>query len=232
MKISATSALVLNWTHSEIWQSPAAKAYNAQLDLSEGDNLLSQFSEHENYMHTQSVSNRKYFVRKKALEFATQHAHAQFLIMGAGIAPLSVEIASLYPTAKVFDIDRYLMDDKKAMLNNQFENIHFITCDLNQHQELESLLKENGWQPQHPSLIILEGIIYYLDKNALMGLLQFFADKNVALCGDFALTPETVSEQNRKFGTGVFQKISRSVGDITVQFYDPNAFIKMLDTWG
>src|SRR5690606_10475808 len=126
----------------------------------------------------------------------------------------------------------YLMDDKKAMLNNQFENIHFITCDLNQHQELESLLKENGWQPQHPSLIILEGIIYYLDKNALMGLLQFFADKNVALCGDFALTPETVSEQNRKFGTGVFQKISRSVGDITVQFYDPNAFIKMLVTWG
>lgn len=41
MKISATSALVSNWTDHKLWQSPETLAYCMQLDLSEGEPLLS-----------------------------------------------------------------------------------------------------------------------------------------------------------------------------------------------
>jgi len=51
MKISATAALVMNWTDPELWQCKEAQNYLAQLDLSEGDRLYYQFSEWENYMH-------------------------------------------------------------------------------------------------------------------------------------------------------------------------------------
>jgi hypothetical protein len=40
MLISATSALVLNWTANEIWKSRNAWEYFESLDLSEGNTLL------------------------------------------------------------------------------------------------------------------------------------------------------------------------------------------------
>ena len=67
MKISATSALVLNWTDEKLWQSPETLAYSNQLDLSEGEELFKLFSEKETFMHLQSVSGRKYFMKQKVL---------------------------------------------------------------------------------------------------------------------------------------------------------------------
>jgi hypothetical protein len=51
MKISATSTLVLNWSDQNLWQRQQTIAYNAQLDLSEGEQLFKLFSEEETFMH-------------------------------------------------------------------------------------------------------------------------------------------------------------------------------------
>jgi hypothetical protein len=91
MLISATSALVLNWTSREIWKSKTTQEYFDGLDLSEAGILLQEFSEREKYMHTQSVTNRKYFVIKHAVEFLNNCRHenkrGQVIILAAGIAP-------------------------------------------------------------------------------------------------------------------------------------------------
>lgn len=50
MKISATSALVSNWTDHKLWQSPENLAYCMQIDLSEGEPLFKLFSEEETFM--------------------------------------------------------------------------------------------------------------------------------------------------------------------------------------
>jgi len=70
MLISATSALVLNWTANEIWKSRNAWEYFESLDLSEGNTLLARFDELECDMHTQSVTNRKFFMRNHTIEFS------------------------------------------------------------------------------------------------------------------------------------------------------------------
>ena len=44
VSISATSALVLNWTDDKIWKSALAAEYMRELDLSEGQSLLERFS--------------------------------------------------------------------------------------------------------------------------------------------------------------------------------------------
>jgi hypothetical protein len=75
MLISATSALVLNWTSRQIWMSKTARENFDGLDLSEAGILLKEFSELEKYMHTEPVINRKYFVIKHAVEFLNNCRH-------------------------------------------------------------------------------------------------------------------------------------------------------------
>jgi O-methyltransferase involved in polyketide biosynthesis len=236
MLISATSALVLNWTSKDIWKSKNAREYFEALDLIEGKALLNEFDELERYMHTQSVTNRKYFVIKHTIEFLKNCQHndkkAQVIILAAGIAPLSVEIASLFPKSIVFDIDKYSMMEKEKQLNNICPNIKFIEADLTDIKLLKRKLIINEWNPVIPSILIMEGITYYLLENDLKNVLTFFANNNSLLVADFVLKPECTNAKNRIFGVEVFRKIKDSVGLEFVNFYEPAYFMKLISKCG
>jgi len=232
MIISDTSALVLNWTDPAIWKSQNAINYFNRLDLSAADNLLKLFDDKENYMHTQAVSNRKFFVRKCAVDFLEQNKDGQVIILAAGIAPLSVEISSLYPESTVFDVDKYLMKDKEKFLNGLCPNIRFIECDITNIELLHESLVDYEWNNAHPTMLIMEGIIYYLPKDDLINILKFFVHSNLSFACDFGILPELIDEDNRIFGTEVFRKIKDSVGLDFVNFYDPNEFLKLLGSLG
>ncbi|HEV8083115.1 MAG TPA: hypothetical protein VGP55_07950 [Chitinophagaceae bacterium] len=53
MILSDTSALVLNWTSKDIWQSQNAKDYFKHLDLSSADILYKKFDKHLDYIQSQ-----------------------------------------------------------------------------------------------------------------------------------------------------------------------------------
>ena len=173
MLISATSALVLNWTSKDIWKSKNARDYVESLDLSEGESLLNMYSDQQKHMQTQSVTNRKYFVRKTTVEFLNENTKGQVIILAAGIAPLSVEVASLFPESMVFDIDKYSMKDKEKHLNNICPNIKFMESDITDTEFLETVLIKNGWDPEKPSILVMEGITYYLLEKELKNILLF-----------------------------------------------------------
>jgi len=236
MLISATSALVLNWTSKEIWKSKNALEYFEALDLSEGKTLFNMFDEVESYMHTQTVTNRKYFVRKHTIEFLNkcqnENNKGQVIILAAGIAPLSIEIASLFLESIVFDIDKYLMIEKEKYLNNICPNIKFIECDITNIDLLNGKLIKNGWNPDKPTILIMEGITYYLLENDLKFVFTFFAKKNAKLIADFVLSPECTNVKNRIFGVEVFRKIKESVGLEFVNFYDPAYFMNFIKECG
>jgi O-methyltransferase involved in polyketide biosynthesis len=236
MLISATSALVLNWTSKEIWKSRNAQEYFEALDLREGKTLFNMFDELESYMHTQTVTNRKYFVKKHTIEFLNicnrENKKGQVIILAAGIAPLSIEIASLVPESIVFDIDKYSMLEKEKHLNNICSNIKFIECDITDIELLKRKLIENGWNPENPSILIMEGITYYLLESDLKFVLSYFAKNNALLVADFVLKPECINIKNRVFGVEVFRKIKESVGLEFVNFYDPSYFMALIRECG
>jgi len=236
MIISDTSALVLHWTSKDIWKSKNALEYFAKLDISASNGLIKQFDETENYMHTQAVSNRKFFVRKRAVEFLENcrqnNTDGQVIILAAGIAPLSVEIASLFPESNVFDIDKYLMGDKEKFLDGLCPNIKFIETDITDIIGLEEKLMENGWDTNNQTLVILEGIIYYISEIELCHLIMLFDLHDSEFTGDFGLKPEDVNEKNRIYGTAVFRKIQESVGIAPVSLYDPEYFMQLLQECG
>jgi len=236
MLISATSALVLNWTSKEIWKTSNARNYFDSLDLSEGDDLFQEFSELENYMLTQGVTNRKYFVRKQAVAFLerchTDSQPCQVIILAAGISPLSVELATLFPGIVIFDVDKHGMKEKSQFLKNLYTPIRFVTCDITDIGLLDETLKQYGWNPADPTLVIIEGIVYYLTESDLKNILGFFGEHHAKLIGDFVLKPEYVHENNRVFGVEVFRKIKEFVGLDFVNFYSPDHFMSLLRECG
>jgi len=236
MLISATSALVLNWTLKDVWQSTNALNYLNGLDLREGEDLYCQFDVLENHMLTQAVTNRKYFVRRHAVEFLAQcqtnHQQAQVIILAAGISPLSVELASLFPSCTIFDVDTHGMNEKKQYLKNICPNICFITGDITDIALLQAKLTQSGWKTSDPTLVVIEGIVYYLTESDLKNILRFFAGFNVRLIVDFVLKPEYVHEKTRIFGVEVFRKIKESVGLDFVNFYAPDYFMDLLNECG
>src|SRR5438034_148339 len=134
MILSDTSALVLNWTSKDVWQSKNARDYFNNLDLSAADVLYKGFDKQLDFVQSQSLTNRKFFVRKCVVEFLEQckikNVFGQVVILAAGIDALSVEIASLYPYSKVFDVDKYSMKEKEECLNGTCSNIKFLECDI------------------------------------------------------------------------------------------------------
>ena len=236
MLISATSALVLNWTSKEIWKSKNAQDYFDGLDLSEGEALYKEFDALENHMLTQAVTNRKYFVRKHTMAFLEKcrndRVSGQVIILAAGISPLSVEITSFFPESAVFDVDKYSMKEKQQYLNNICPNIKFIECDITNMALLKSKLIQHGWNPAYPTLLVLEGIVYYLTESDLKNVLAFFGSYKTNLVADFVLKPEYVNEKNRIYGVEVFRKIQESVGLDFVNFYAPDHFMTILKECG
>jgi len=234
LQIAATSALVLNWTSDAVWRTEAAIRYFQYLNLGEADPLMALFSEEEHFMHTQCITSRKFFIRECALSFIenNQQQPAQIVILAAGIAPLSVELAALFPKIKIFDVDRELMSEKEKMLRGQFSNIQFITCDISKLETLTRQLFEKGWHNDDPTLVILEGIIYYLKEEQLKNILSYFGKNNAAVACDFALEPQCVAMPNRIFGIEVFRKIEQATGIAKVRFYTPEHIIRLFEDCG
>lgn len=240
IEISATSALVLNWTNNHIWKTKEAIEYMDEIDLSEGDSILKLFSDEENYMHTQSVTNRKCFMRQSAVNFLkkckAKKISGQVIILAAGIAPLSIELASLFPHSAIFDVDKFLMQEKemdiRKMFKDKLSNIQFVKSDITNIAELESRLLKNGWKPDEKTLLIMEGITYYLKEVDLKYILEYFCNKNTSLACDFLLNYDDIDESTRKFGLDVFGKIKESVGLDFVESYAPEYFMNMLSEIG
>ena len=236
MLISATSALVLNWTTNEIWKTDNARNYLNNLDLSEGMPLYNAFDELENYMLTQGITNRKYFVRNYTIaflrKFEQEKKNGQVIVLAAGIAPLSVEIATLFPKAILFDVDKYAMPEKEKYLKNICRNIRFIECDITKIDLLKTKLIQYGWDPEAPTIVVIEGIVYYLLETDLRNILSFFANHKTGLIADFVLKPENVNVKNRIFGEVVFKRIKELVGLDFLNFYEPGYFMALVKDSG
>lgn len=236
LKLSATSALVLNWTDYKIWQSPITLDYNAQLDLSEGEHLFKLFSDVQNFMHLQMVTGRKYFIKNKTLDFlqelSKQDKTGQVIILAAGLAPLSVEISALFPTCQVFDIDKYLMDEKKSLVNGNPVNIEFINCDITDVNDLKNKLLNHHFKVDKPTMAIMEGIICYLPKLILKNVFHFLRQNNVVFQGDFCLKPELVNKESRFYEEDVFKKIKETLKLDDIYFYSVEEMTELLNEAG
>ena len=236
MKISSTSALVLNWSDPNLYPGEKVNQYIKQLDLSEGDALMKLLDEEQHFMHTQAISARKYFMWTNTCHFLEncrqQNQTGQVIIMGAGISPLSAALAEQYPEAKIFDIDLYSMEEKAACLSATFPQISFIKADLKNIAEWSEALNKNNFNAQEPSIIIFEGIVYYLPAKLLEELFAWSFHHQSTIIGDFVLPPASLHPAFQKFPDKVFEVIRTLLSLPPTAFYSRKDFIDVLHKVG
>ena len=209
--ISDTSALVLLWANGEIHTSKNSKDYLKSLDLRHGKKLLTKCNKiADNY--DQVIKNRKKCVLDLVESEIKQRGITQIIIFGAGWDALSVELASRINNLKIYELDAANMDKKRELLKGIDESladsIYCINVNLQNSLQAYNKLKSKGWNALKPSILIFEGISYYLSQAQLASLVRKFK-----LNCQNVLVLEYLKNNNQKNVAGkIFDTIKESTG--------------------
>lgn len=140
------------------------------LKLSSTSALVLLWARQECY---QSKRARDYLIKKY---FTKKTGSQQLVIAGAGFDALGIEVMELYPHVKVFELDKENMNIKSRLAtklgNESKRNITFIEVNLLNISDVYRSLSAHGWDPIRPTLLIFEGISYYLPTESIQKLVQ------------------------------------------------------------
>lgn len=225
--ISGTSALVLLWGGKDAYKSKLAQKYLEQLDLSSGYELYNECSKIWEPYH-EILRNRKFGVFNFIESILREDSNAQVIILAAGIAPLSLDIIERFPDAKIFDIDIVNMPMKKKLFeevsDGSFENkIEFIESDITNKDILTESLIQHGWDKNRNTIVIAEGISYYVTEDELWNAFSVFQtnDKSNFIILESRVPQEKVCEQRRDIQERVWEYLTNALKlKFVTRYYD------------
>ena len=225
--ISGTSALVLLWGGKEAYKSKLAQKYLEQLDLSSGYELYNECSKIWEPYH-EILRNRKFGVFNFIESILREDSNAQVIILAAGIAPLSLDIIERFPDAKIFDIDIENMPMKKKLFekvsDGSFENkIEFIELDITNKNILTESLIQHGWDKNRNTIVIAEGISYYVTEDELWNAFSVFQtnDKSNFIILESRMPQEKVCEERRDIQERVWEYLTNALTlKFVTRYYD------------
>jgi hypothetical protein len=172
VRLSSTSALVLLWAQQECYRGTRARDYLGQLDLDEGRDLYERCREICPY-YDEVIKNRKFGVFHLVGQcLATDAGNPQLVIAGAGFDALGIAVAELYPHVKVFELDEENMNVKARLATPLCRGIAFIETNLLDAADVRRSLSARGWDPVGTTLLVLEGISYYLPTGSIQKLVR------------------------------------------------------------
>ena len=165
----------------EVHTSDIAKRFLGMLDLEPVRPFVEgclRFWPHYDHL----VKNRKSCILNLVCDAITDGKIRQVIIPGAGLDTLSLEIHARHTDCKIFEIDVANMDIKTGMLHSIDrsipDSIRCITRDLSDPKDVAASLTEHGWDPAEPSLMVLEGISYYLTADVLWNMIGMLQSKS------------------------------------------------------
>lgn len=175
-KLSPTSQLVLLMTEGQTYTSRPARRYLDSISLDAGEELLSECSKIWPH-YGEVIKNRKHCILDLARRSIAENRTIQVVILGAGADPLSIELASYSENARMFELDYEGMDAKASRIRSACPelagSISCIEADMLE-PDIPARLARHGWDADRPSLVVAEGISYYLPAAALWGLMGRF----------------------------------------------------------
>lgn len=209
--LSATSSLVLLWAGRESYSHSNTQKYLDHIEKKMDKSLVKEFKSIWPF-YDQVIKNRKYAIKKMAFNFLSKNDNAQVVILAAGLDPLSIEIASLFPKTKVFDVDMDNME-VKAQILKQIKDINSINCIVANITDIPMINKKlvfNSWSNKKRTLVIAEGISYYLSYEKFWKLIAFFKSPNKKnnLILEYLLPFDLVSKRLCDVPKKVFHKLT------------------------
>ena len=177
VKLSDTSAFVTLLAGRDVHTSPHTLRYLDMLDLSPGEGLIRKCLNVWPHLD-QLVKNRKRCILDETLE-CLRGGIVQVVILGSGIDTLSLEVTSRAKGVTVYEIDTDNMDAKRRLLDEAApdvaDRIRCVTADLGRPSEAAARAAGAGWRADVPSVLVLEGVSYYLGERTLWEIIRRFS---------------------------------------------------------
>lgn len=219
LKLSDTAALVMSWSMS-LYMQGLVRSYVDCLDLSAGNSLLTSCNEVCSW-YNEVILDRKHFMRclvEKVLRSFDQEPW-QIVIPAAGVSPLSLELlaANASHIARIFEIDISEMEEKDALYRSIVptlcSKVRHITGDITAHNFVQTL-KSAGHRSELPTIVLIEGISYYISREDLSRLIGAFRSEQQEnkIIIEYLLPCSSISEERRTIPQGVFGTIKDHAG--------------------
>jgi O-methyltransferase involved in polyketide biosynthesis len=227
MKLDHTAALVTSWAAPLYEHGPAA-AFVDQLDLSNGQELLARCHDVCPW-YGEVIRDRKNFLRHCIQrELTTRAEQCQVVILAAGVSPLALELllSQRDRVTKVIEVDIAGMPEKHrlyaAVAPDLADRIACVTADITTAGFSAGMLKaEGGYQPDAPTIVLFEGISYYITEAQLrhaMGVFRSTKQQNVIIL-EHLLPCALVNEARRSIPSGIFRTIGAYAGVSNIRCY-------------
>ena len=210
VKLSDTSAFVTLLAGREVHTSPHALRYLDMMDLSPGEDLIRKCLRVWPHLD-QLVKNRKRCILDETLE-CLSGGIGQVVILGSGIDTLSLEVASRTEGVTVYELDTDNMDVKRRLLEEAAPDlagrIRCVTADLRRPSEAAARAAKAGWRADAPSVLVLEGISYYLGERTFWDIIRQFgtgSENHIIL--EYMVPSESIEPERAHIPDDVFDTI-------------------------
>ncbi len=213
-RLSDTSALVTLLAGDDVHTSAYSSRYRVLLDLSAGRSLLRRCTAVWPHLN-ELVKNRKKCILEETLRCIGAGTN-QVIILGSGLDPLSLEIVSRTEGVHVYEVDAEQMDTKRELVGKAApEAAGRITCvaaDLARPPEVVRKVTAAGWDGSASSVLVLEGISYYLRQPDLWAILSLFGeDSTNDILMEYMVPPNMIAPERAQIPDGVFGVILQSL---------------------
>lgn len=240
VKLEPSAALVMRWGR-RAFRSVLAGNFIDQLDLSSGEELYNRCSSICNW-YGEVTLNRKHFIN----EFINNHLNKSpvqhiVVVLAAGKSPLSLEILSenYDKINKILEVDVAGMDEKSEIYSRtcpEFSHkIKCITADITSDSILSTLnYLLHEYYEDHPCIIVMEGVVYYLEKSDFKKIVRSFksANRNNIFITEYLVPFDFVSEGHRQIPVDVFNTIQEHAGLPSIQTYTADMISEIFSEYG
>ena len=238
--LEPTAALVMIWAR-ELYRAGSATEFCSRLDLSSGIRMKGECDAVCPW-YGQVILNRKWLIRNMAAGFiAGAAAPCQVLIPAAGKSPLALELIDTCgdAVASVIEIDISGMEEKARLYRraapDHSTRIRCITADLADYRGMAEAIAGSGlFDPDRPTVIIPEGISYYLPPEVLGSIIAPFRSGNGTnlVILDYLLPCRLVRRERRIYPLGIWRIINRDCNQSRTVTYSPEAMEELLQRGG
>lgn len=199
LKVAPTAALVLYHARS-LYESGPERTYCSQIDFSDIQQLSEKMeASYKDLGYT--VLCRKRFFRYLLDQYLSEDAPVQICILGAGLDPVSLHLLEQYDhaVANIFEVDTDHVGMKEQIYQRLLpgnRKLHFIQADITDTLHLLDRLRDAGYSPAFPTLVIFEGLLPYIGDEQFLNIMQLFrtVNKTNVVLMDYILPEENLPD--------------------------------------
>ena len=214
--LSDTSALVLLLADGAVHTSRHSKKYLGMLNLDSGKTLYSECGRIWPH-YGEVIKNRKRCIMDLVLHHVTEERITQLAVLGSGMDALSLETVSRAKDVDAYDVDYSHMELKERLIRKAYGTspIRCVLSDLNDAKKVLDGMRKNGWDNSRLSVLVLEGISYYLSRKKLWDLVAAFktADRRNVLILEYMVPQEGIARKRQQIPEQVFGAIQKKSDD-------------------